>query len=587
MTSASRRQIVQKLGFQIAFLLAAVLLPLTLISMVNSLRAVDEMNARSQATLTGETMLAAGEQIRMIHEARGSAAAIASLIGPLLRDDVACTAALREFAAKHPAYAQVSFLPLDGQLRCSSRDKRLDLSKSPIFRDTIRALRPGFSVSRNGPISGISVLVVTHPVLDQNGVYLGFVSVSLAHATLDKAAPVDGDAIPMALLTFDRNGTVLAASVGLDRAEGALPRDHPLTELLPDHPLVFAAMSQSGQRQFFSIVPMVPGELFALGTWPVDPQSNLLPAVSSIPFLLPALIWVASLVVAWISVEWLVNRHIRQLNRSIKSFAGGNRMMTDVDVAGAPLEIREIAAAFEQMTDSVMRDEAELEDTLHQKEVLLREVHHRVKNNLQMIASIMNMHARKARTTETRQVIKALQGRVMSLATIHRELYQTTGEGDIYVAELLDAVARQTVNVASGTERRFDLRMKLDDIRLTPDQAVPLALLAGEGLMNAVALAPPRAPDLPQLDLRLTQSEPDGATLQIEGAADTVQGLSPAEVDENMGLSVQLMTAFAMQLGGKMEQATTDGKYRLSVHFQLRPLVEGEHRHAANTETST
>ena len=290
---------------------------------------------------------------------------------------------------------------------------------------------------------------------------------------------------------------------------------------------------------------------------------------------------------AWISVEWLVNRHIRQLNRSIKSFAGGNRMMTDVDVAGAPLEIREIAAAFEQMTDSVMRDEAELEDTLHQKEVLLREVHHRVKNNLQMIASIMNMHGRKARTTETRQVIKALQGRVMSLATIHRELYQTTGEADIHVAELLDAVARQTVNVASGPERRFDLRMKLDNIRLTPDQAVPLALLAGEGLMNAVALAPPRASDLPQLDLRLTQSEPDGATLQIEGAADTVQRLSPAEVDENMGLSVQLMTAFAMQLGGKMEQATTDGKYRLSVHFQLRPLVEGEHRHAANTETST
>jgi two-component system, sensor histidine kinase PdtaS len=585
MTSATRRQIVQKLGFQIAFLLAAVLLPLTLISMVNSLQAVDEMNARSQAALTGETMLASGEQIRMIHEARGSAAAIASLIAPLLRDDAACTAALQEFAADHPAYAQISFVPLDGQLRCSSKGKRLDLSMSPIFRDTIRTARPSFSVSRNGPISGTSVLVVTHPVLAENKVYLGFVSVSLAHTTLAKAAHIEGADAALDLLTFDRNGRILASSIGLDRAAEALPRDRPLTELLPDHPLVFSALSQTGQRRFFSILPLVPGELFALGTWPADRQSNLVAVLSSIPFLLPALIWFASVVVAWMSVEWLVNRHIRQLNRSIKSFAGGNRMLTDVDVAGAPLEIREIGAAFEQMTDAVMRDEAELEDTLHQKEVLLREVHHRVKNNLQMIASIMNMHGRKARTTETRQVIKALQGRVMSLATIHRELYQTAGEGDIHVAELLDAVARQTVNVAGGTERRFDLRMEMDDIHLTPDQAVPLALLAGEGLMNAVALAPPQAPELPHLDLRLMQTAPDGAALLIEGAADEAQGQSAADMDDTMGLSVQLMTAFAMQLGGKMEQATADGTYRLRVDFQLRPLVEGEHRHAANTKS--
>jgi two-component sensor histidine kinase len=84
-------------------------------------------------------------------------------------------------------------------------------------------------------------------------------------------------------------------------------------------------------------------------------------------------------------------------------------------------------------------------------------------------------------------VIKGLQGRVMSLATIHRELYQTKGEGDVHAAELLEAIAQQTLAVAADRDRRFDLHQELDDIRMTPDQSVTLALLVGEGLRHTSA----------------------------------------------------------------------------------------------------
>jgi two-component sensor histidine kinase len=206
-------------------------------------------------------------------------------------------------------------------------------------------------------------------------------------------------------------------------------------------------------------------------------------------------------------------------------------------------------------------------------------VHHRVKNNLQMIASIMNMHSRKVKTPETRQVIRGLQGRVMSLATIHRELYQTKGLGDVHAAELLDAIARQTVNVAAGSERRIDLRQQFDDIRMTPDQAVPLALLMGEGLMNAVALVRTVASEMAVISVRLTQTAPDAALLQVDAAQGSGEDPVPAQMDETISLSVQLMGVFAMQLGGKLAQEMADGKYSLSVTFPLRPLVEGEDRH--------
>ncbi len=584
MTPPPRSRIVQRLGFQIAFLLAAGLLPLTLISMFTSLRAVDEMQARSEAALTGDTMLAASNQVRLIQEARGAAAAIASLIGPLLGDDAACNAALRDFVAEHPVYAVAAFIPRDGKMRCSSSGRVLDVSQNPIFQATVKAARPKFFVYRSGPISGLSVLGVSHPVFGPDGAYLGYVGFSLPHSKLEITPPDAAGTAPMALMTFDRDGKILAASIGLDNAEAALPQNHPLAGLTTDHPVAFSDWSRAGQRGVFSVVPLVPGELFALGTWPADTAFGPNAALVSIPLVLPALIWLASVVSAWLSVEWLVNRHIRQLNRSIKSFAGGNRMLTNVDVTGAPLEIREIGAAFEQMTDAVIRDEAELEDTLHQKEVLLREVHHRVKNNLQMIASIMNMHGRKARTAETQQVIRGLQGRVMSLATIHRELYQTKGLGDVHADELLSAIARQTVNIASSTDRRFDLRLHLEDIHMTPDQAVPLGLLAGEGLMNAAGYAPLGRSELSPLDLRLSRTAPDAAVLQIEGIAVQGEGVVPPEIDESMGFSLQLMTVFALQLGGKLDQVVADGTYRLRIDFQLRPLVEGEDRHVGPSD---
>ena len=90
MTSAPRRRIAEKLGFQIAILLAATLLPLTLISMVTSVRAFPELHARSAAALAGETMLAAANETRIIQEARGSAVALAALIAPFLGDEGAC-----------------------------------------------------------------------------------------------------------------------------------------------------------------------------------------------------------------------------------------------------------------------------------------------------------------------------------------------------------------------------------------------------------------------------------------------------------------------------------------------------------------
>ena len=196
---------------------------------------------------------------------------------------------------------------------------------------------------------------ITHPILDEQGGILGFVTLSLPHQVLQDLSTDADTSEPTQLIIFDREETILAARNGLEDAAQDLPEGRSLKALSGDEAVSFSALSVSGSMSIFSVVPLVPGELYALGRWPsteaAGARSMFLPQYLSGPYLLPCLIWTASLIAAWLSVERLVNRHIRKLSRSIKSFAGGSRSVGNVNVAGAPLEVREMAEAYLSMTE--------------------------------------------------------------------------------------------------------------------------------------------------------------------------------------------------------------------------------------------
>ena len=80
-----------------------------------------------------------------------------------------------------------------------------------------------------------------------------------------------------------------------------------------------------------------------------------------------------------------------------------------------PSELQALQDNFDRMADNIMQDEAAMENTVREKNVLIKEVHHRVKNNLQLISSIMNMQIRQAKQDETKSALSRLQDRVLSL----------------------------------------------------------------------------------------------------------------------------------------------------------------------------
>jgi two-component sensor histidine kinase len=115
--------------------------------------------------------------------------------------------------------------------------------------------------------------------------------------------------------------------------------------------------------------------------------------------------------------------------------------------------------------------------------------------------------------------MKGLQDRVMSLATIHRELYQTSGLTDIRADELLQRIVRQLVRMGAQPGLPFEVETRLDDIRLTPDQAVPLSLLLTETLANALKYSAAPAGELPQLSVSLQREREGQAVIEVVNSA--------------------------------------------------------------------
>lgn len=566
------------------------LLPLAVLSYTQSLETERVADARARAAILGETMVAGAPQSEAILRGSGVAAGLAAAMPDLIADPARCKRALAQAQAQSGgAYSFISYWRRDGTIECASDGKAYDFSKNNFITRWLEDPRALVDVNLTGPVSDTAVVIFSHPVRDAGGQVTGFVTISAPHAGVAEAQGAQDGRSPLALITFGADGKVLTSSLGLDKAPGVLPAHYPLDQFAGKEGQSFLDTTASGRERVFAVVPLAPGKLYLLGSWPssrLDEGAVLhgLPA-----FVFPFLMWAASLLVAWIAAEGLVIRHVRSLRNSITIFSRGARKVQPLRFERAASELRDVGDAYEAMTAAILHDEADLENIIHQKEVLLREVHHRVKNNLQLIASILNMQLRHAKAPETREAMRNVQDRVISLATIHRELYQTSGLTDVRADELLPQIVVQILRIGAGAGRASEVKTLIEPIRLTPDQAVPLALFLTEGMANVMKHGTTGKGKEAGVSVQLVEVAGGRALFSITNSIASVeQSTDRARDAEGMqgvsdGFGSQLLRAFALQLDGQMIKKREGNIFTLSLDFPVRPLTEAEERSSQDT----
>ncbi|WP_218588597.1 sensor histidine kinase [Marivita hallyeonensis] len=540
------------------------LLPLGLISVYQTKVVVDEAQALARASLMSNTLKASSREREVIQQARGAAQSLAAIVPTLDTDE--CSAALRSVTGQSDLFIFAGYIQSDGMMECLSVGEPTDLSGQPSFEQAVERQSATIDFNPSGAITGAPVVIVSEPAF-VDGELQGFVSLSIPLQTANDLLHEPGadGGLKMAVINID--GDIVAATRGLDAAPDFLPRNTPVESLLSRVGESFAAVAGNDENRVFAVAPLIDDNVALVGSWPSDAAvygNSGIRALIAVVF--PVLMWVVGLAVAVLGLQRLVLRHIKKLRSAMRQFALGDRSAGELAFEDPPEEFEEAQRAFNRMAFLISESDARQEQDLRDKEVLLKEVHHRVKNNLQLIASIMNMQMRNAKSVETKYMLSSLQRRVRGLAMLHRSLYTSAELTTVDSQELIQAVI-DDVKMLS-VDKSIPVESDLESMPLYPDQAVPLSMFVAEALTNAFKYASAG-----------TESSPIQISLRREGEMDVHLRISnqivEARLDEETedigdGLGGRLMVAFASQLDGETHHNETAESYDLHLKFKLQ-----------------
>lgn len=243
--------------------------------------------------------------------------------------------------------------------------------------------------------------------------------------------------------------------------------------------------------------------------------------------------------------------------------------LIDVFIYGVPVVVegKTIAmyAIYMDITDRIQAEDR-IKQSLKEKEVLLAEIHHRVKNNLAVITGLLELQQHSLESEEAKDALRDSQSRINSMALIHEKLYQhdTLSNIDfgIYIKELVEVIV--TSHTRKG--KTVDIKMHSDPVQLPISKAIPCGLIINEIVTNSMKYAFPEGHKHPVIEIILSRQE-NRATIQI---SDNGIGLpKPFEEIGKGSLGTLLIRTLISQLDADLEVEGSDGtSYKFS--FELK-----------------
>ncbi|MDW7680605.1 MAG: PAS domain S-box protein [bacterium] len=215
--------------------------------------------------------------------------------------------------------------------------------------------------------------------------------------------------------------------------------------------------------------------------------------------------------------------------------------------------------------------EIRLQKLLNEKEVLLKEVYHRVKNNFQVISSLLYLQLKKIDSEPARLAFMASLNRIKTMALVHEKLYQSADLAEIDFSDYVKTLATNLYQSYISDHEKVDIKFDLENVTLGIDQAIPCGLIVNELVTNALKYAfQPSFPNGSELFIALKQSKKNTIVLVVK---DNGVGISPdLNIKESKTLGLNLVNMLSEnQLEGKLELERSKGvSFKLSFQKSTR-----------------
>ncbi len=450
--------------------------------------------------------------------------------------------------------ANISLIGADGRVRCSAlAPADMDVSQAPWWRAAIKL--KDFSISGRilSTVTRTEVLAGVLPLFNDKAEFEGALAIAITASGLDTLLKKDLSPDVGVIALLEPDGTQVASNAGQVGGRLFAGKD-----LVAAQDRLGEAVDADGTSWRFAVAPLDRHGLLVAIARPTGDLFQWTIFHVVIGFVLPVVMVIFTLVAIWLATDRIVLQWLLYLRRVTAVYAQGHYGFRPSRMNQAPSEFRVLGQAIEDMAMAVRERDGRLRDGLAEKTALVREIHHRIKNSLQVVVSLLSLYGGGVAPGKDRRRFEQLRVRVNTLAVVHRIFYEASEGSEVRVRELLRELA---VLLEGAADRNVLVAVEAQDTTLPTDFAVPLALMVSEIIMSMVRLDG-------QLPMRVQLAcAVEGANFVI-----AIQSSEPTQGRLDEG-KADLAHGFARQLGASIE--TEDRADGASVRVSFSPRKAG------------
>ncbi len=270
---------------------------------------------------------------------------------------------------------------------------------------------------------------------------------------------------------------------------------------------------------------------------------------------IPILAWIVGALLGWFAIDRLLLRPLAQLRKAVIQHAEDDGEFALPHSAISAVEIQQLGQAFEKAFASLRSHEAQLAEGLTEQTRLTREVHHRVKNNLQIIASLLSLHARAAKSDDSAAAYASIQRRVDALAIVQRNLFAELDKDAGLPLRPIIAELASGLQQSAPEASQITIAIDIDPVQVSQDIAAPIAFLITE-LVELAMLSSDQA----DIAITLNTAESTGAQLIVHSPA-----LEHASQRAEFARYRRVLTGLSRQLQATLTEADAGASFTIAI----------------------
>lgn len=522
----------------VVLVIVAAFLPVGMLGFIQGFSSREYTRTLIRERLVSSALVTAAAQ-REPFAGAGTMLEMAAKDRAVLRSTSDCPAVLQQLIGTQKAIVNLARSSADGVLRCSAVPSNRLISNRDMdwWRKGVEAKRLIVSAPITGKIIGRRVFVAMLPIYRPDGEFDGAVTAAIDASWLQSTLghrKLSADAV---VGIVDDAGNILLQS-------GAQKLDKVRVRPSLGEAAVFK--DRAGVSWIYASAPLFEKQLHVVYTEPEAPLFSPLRNQLRVDLLLPIITIMATCIAIWFALNKFVITWLRELGVMARQFASGGYTYDPSRFDDAPREIAQLGQDLGDMAAVINARDATLRARVVENRAMAREVNHRVKNNLQMVMSLLDLQAGQLKDEASREALDQTRLRMSVIALVHRILYEVSETGDRGQVDLDRLINELAMQMRNANPRHITLVADVHVGQVSIDLAMPICLFLVEAVTSAFRHA--------------FDGREDGVIqLSVVGdvyAGDIIvadDGLSDASKTSVSAMGWQLMNAYASQLNGVID----------------------------------